>query len=325
MEICSKIKKSSILGTALLCLTFLNPLVAYDWGYDHGSSLEVDQWNACGVFTAGYRDDQINTKVKGLDADLGYVISDGLKAHLCLAEIGFKGRLTVLKSWFIQGYAMYGSTLGGKAHEKTKAKIACEALTRTKSHIRRGHVDDFNISVGCFVGPKNFRFAPKVGWSWDNQFYQVGKATTNHVQDCVLSYLSYKDRWEGPWVGFETYYTWFDAEFGIGYEYHRPKWHGKWSLRGSDVQSGAFSDKRHANKAYGNCISFNTNYRLREHFSVGLDFKYQVWRVTKKGKEKPEGSADDFADIGQLKPENDELVHAGWKSVGIKLDFRVCF
>lgn len=248
-------------------------------GYCYENSCISEGVDAAIDFTAGYRYDKYATSVHVFDPPETLVLTDNLKFNnLNVYEIGVDSRILVCREWLVRLYATFGKIHDGTYTEVVTAPGIGQATVR--SNARKGNTSDFSVGGGyLFPCSCGFGVGPIAGWSYDYQKVKIGTAKTDGVCDPVLSDLSYKMRWQGPWLGIQGQFMCYDAEVSLGYEYHWSHWHASWSLAGPDVPEVAFSDRRKCNSAFGNVIFLNGAYFFCDCWEVRLGLKAQYWKA----------------------------------------------
>lgn len=263
---------------------------------------------------AGYRHDELTTLIEAYDPSDVFLLSDDLKAkNLNIYEIGLKGRLS-LCGFMVKGFGTIGKVYNGKYTERVEDSDNIETVTR--SDIYSGHTCDASIGAGYLFSLFNIYAGPVGGWSYHSQKIKMRDAETDSISDSALDGLTYKMRWEGPWIGLEGGCRLFCIEFSAGYEYHWPHWHADWLLDGPDVSGGPYSDRRKAHDGYGQVAFIDAAYVFYNYFTLGAELKYQYWKA-KNGHEKPKNGS--FSDVGLNDTEVDRIPRATWKSWEIQL------
>jgi hypothetical protein len=102
----------------------------------------------------------------------------------------------------------------------------------------------------------------------------------------------------------------------LGYEFHVVQWHAQWRLKGDDVISGAFSDRRHSNQCYGNVGFINVNYNFFQCWTIAIGARYNYFKAA-HGREKP--LAGSFSSIGKSDVEVDKVRKATWQSFAMQM------
>lgn len=293
------------------------------WTNTDGIKDEISCWNWSGSVdvTGGYRSDRITCLIDAFDPPGTFISSDDLKAkNLSVWEWGLKGRLQ-LGNFYTKAWGTFGIIPSGNYSELGTG--ADGGTSHTKGLIRHGKVEDASFGLGYLFNVCDWLcFAPIGGWAYDYQRVKVRNAHTDGVSDPIINGLSYTNRWQGPWVGFDSGMVVDCIAINVGYEYHWAHWHAVWKLSGDDVVGGAFSDKRHSNNASGNVVYLNTFWNAWDDLEAGLLLKYQYWRA-KNGQMLP--LAGSFAAVGFGADEVDKIPHAVWQSIEIQLSLGYAF
>lgn len=237
--------------------------------------------------TGGYRYDKLTASVHVFDPPDNLVLTDNLKINgLNIYEIGVDGRILVCRQWFVRIFGTFGRENNQGRYAETVTALGIGEAT-TYSKVRNANTSDFSIGggylfpCGCGVG-----VGPSVGWSYDYSRIKMGNAFTGGTADPVLDRLSYKTRWQGPWVGVEAQYNCYNSWVALGYQYHWSHWHASWRLSGPDIPDVAFSDRRKCNGAFGNVIFLDGAYGFCDTWEIALCLKAQYWKAN-DGKIKP--------------------------------------
>lgn len=284
---------------------------AQAFGYCYDNSCINEGVDASIDFLAGYRYDKIAASVHVFDPPDNLILADDLNLKsLNIYEIGVGARILVCREWFVRLNGTFGRIKNGNYTENVNTLGDVRAISKSK--VRHGNTNDFSVGAGylfpcgCGIG-----VGPVAGWSYDYQRVKMGSAKTDGICDPILTGLSYKNRWQGPWIGVEAQYNCCDAWLSLGYEYHWSHWHASWTLSGSDIANVAFSDRHKSNDAFGNVIFLSGSYCLCDCWELGLTFKAQYWRVS-SGRLVPRNS--NFENIEISSTEVDKVHSASWHS-----------
>lgn len=284
-------------------------------------SIRCQDWGATIDATGGYRYDKLTCLIDAFDPPGTFLSSDDLKAkNLSVWEWGLRSRVRLgrlhVKTWGTFGVIPYGSY-------SERGTDAADVSSTIRADVRHGKVEDFSVGAGyLFEATEWFCLAPVAGWSYNYQRIKLRHAETDGISDLTINGVSYKNRWQGPWLGFEAATELGCLAVNLGYEYHWAHWHAAWKLAGDDVRGGPFSDRRKANNASGNVVFLNTFWNAWDDLDAGLLLKYQYWRAT-GGHMTP--LAGSFADIGLGADEKDKVKHATWQSFEIQLSLGYTF
>lgn len=278
-------------------------------------------WGGTVDATGGYRYDEITCLINAYDPPGTFLSSDDLKAkNLSVWEWGLKSRLR-LGNFYAKAWGTFGIIPFGNYTETGTS--ADDISSRTKADVRHGKVTDASFGGGyLFCFGDCFSFAPTVGWSYNYQRIKLKHAHTDGISDPIVNGLAYKNRWQGPWAGFDTVAQISCLAINAGYEYHWAHWHAEWKLAGDNQIGGAFSDRRKSTHASGNVVYLNTYWNAWDDLDAGVLLKYQYWRA-KNGRETPIGST--FAELGFGADEEDKVAHAIWQSIEIQLSLGYTF
>lgn len=303
------------------------------------------------MLTSGYRLDEFRNTIHIYEPSSVFIGNDTLKAReINSFQLGLKGRGEVC-NFMLRFNADYAWLGDGQYTESTDFPPVPE--NRVKAGLKNGDFQDFTIGVGYYFQVPcvcNFEVAPIVGWSYHRQKFKINHTrekiapsipsmevatgsgsssfetisfpSPGDISVPVLNGVSFKNRWEGPWLGIDFVYDACPFKVYAGYEYHWATWHADWKLAGPDVQTGAFSDKRHSKCAHGQVAYLDSEYELCSNWIVGLGLKFNYW-VARHGKERP--IAGSFSSIGLPSDEHDHVNRAIWRCVTVTLDLGYAF
>lgn len=279
-------------------------------GSCYGNSCINEGVEASIDFIGGYRYDKLKTSVNVYDPPENLILTDNLKINdINIYEVGVGGRILVCREWLVRLYGTFGQVQNG---QYTEVVSVPGAQSNTKSHVRKGNTNDFSVGGGyLFPCGCGFGVGPVAGWSYDYERVKMGRAKTDGLPEPVLDDLTYKMRWQGPWLGVEGQYNCYNARVSLGYEYHWSHWHASWTLHGPDVPGVAFSDRRKSNDAFGNVIFLDGAYGFCDSWEIGLGFKAQYWKAN-GGRVLPR--AKNIAEAGVSPTEVDRVRSAIWHS-----------
>lgn len=266
----------------------------------------------------GYRWDKISTTIQAFAPPGNFILQDTLDAdNIHLWTIGIAGRELFYECLLVKGSAEWGKVCNGDYNETSFIPRGAESTTTAQ--VYSGNSQDFSLGGGIFlpVFCNEFSLGILGGWAHNTQRIKMRHAISDGEPEPVLNDLTYKMKWEGPWVGGEALYSHCGFDFDVGVEWHFPRWRANWKLAGPDIFDGPYSDTRWANNNnHGFVTFFNTSYPLLSCIDVGLYFKYQYWKA-KHGKEKPQ--AGSFALVGLPANEVDKIPDASWQSYSVNL------
>jgi len=281
-----------------------------DWNYKFSGDAQL---------SGGYRYDEISASINSFDAPGVFVSQDKLKIKkMHIWEVGGKARVT-LGNVYIRGYGYTGWGSHGKYTERVSDGIGDFSVSRADvKHIR---TQDALVGLGYMFTTTDcsgncWGIAPIAGWSYAHQRVKLKDGNTNGFEDLIFDGLVYKNRWSGPWLGFDVSYAHCDFSVNAGYEYHWANWHAEWLLDDVDVLPNAFSDRRHAKNAHGNVVYIDGFWSFACNWEIGLGFKFQEWNA-RKGHVEPIAG---LAAAGLLPTAEDKLKHAKWCSAELTLN-----
>ncbi len=285
--------------------------------------------------TNGYRQDRIYSHINSYAPPTNLIFRDKLSIKdISYYQLGLRGNVFICEPMIDLGdlyicletdYAWAGS---GTYHEK--GFVPAGMTSHTKARVHSGDAEDFIVGGGylfdfnrcCGIVPEGFVIGPIAGWSYQRQKLKMEHATTNGKTNNALNGLTYTNRWQGPWLGFDATHIVNDFEFNIGYEYHWAEWDATWVIRGPANIDVAFSDRRKSENTTGQVFYLNGCWKTCYGLSLGLGVKYQSWH-TSSGHEKPK--AGSFAAIGLSSSEHDVVKSAGWTSFAATFDIGYVF
>lgn len=284
-------------------------------------SIRCMDWGVTIDATGGYRYDRLTCNINAFDPPGTFISSDDLKAtNLNVWEWGLRSRVR-LGSIYAKAWGTFGFIGDGDYREVGRG--ASGSSSTSKADAGQGSVEDASFGLGYLFEVTDWLcLAPVGGWSYNYQRIKINNAETDGVDDPVIDGVSYKDRWQGPWVGFEAATNLWCFTLNLGYEYHWAHWHGTWKLNSSDVPGGAFSDRRKSNDASGNVVYLNTFWNAWDCLDAGVLLKYQYWQA-KGGRLTPLHGT--FADLGFGADEVDKISKATWQSFEIQLSLGYTF
>lgn len=233
----------------------------------------------------GYRNDRIGTTIKGYDGKGGYsekerIFSDSLRAkRISIYEVGGYFDITVCREWILKTYATFGWIEGGNFKEGFRNLEVPRSIS--KGNVRSGNTTDFSIGGG-YLFPFTYcvSVGPVAGWSYNYQKIRVKRVDTIGIADPLFDRLSYKMRWQGPWIGIQGRLDLCNVNVHGGYEYHWSHWRGRRSLSGFHFPECSFLDRHRSHSGYGNVVFFDVRRLLCGYWEIGVSLKYQFWEVS---------------------------------------------
>lgn len=301
-------KADALFGVMDSCWNPIDNFLSWNWE----TTLDV---------TGGYRNDRLTCVIDAFDPPGTLISIDDLKAtNLSVWEWGAKSRVR-LGDFYVKAWGTFGIITDGRYTETGSAPN--QASIVSKAHISQGKTEDASFGLGyLFCVGDYLSLSPVGGWSYNYQRVKLKHAKTEGIADPTLDGVTYRNRWQGPWAGFEATTCLGCITINLGYEYHWAHWHAEWKLNNTDILGLSFSDRRKANNASGNVVSLNSFWNIWEDFDAGILFKYQYWRA-KNGRETP--IAGSFADVGLGADEVDKIPRAIWQSYEIQLSLGYTF
>lgn len=279
-------------------------------------AVSAQWWESSFDLDVGYRKDTLSCLIEAYDSPGNLLLTDDLNINkIYVLEIGAKGKCIAWDKFLLKSFLYSGTTPRGNYNETVTDAFG--ARDNTKLKVDSGQTVDFSLGGG-FLFPicLGVRIGPTGGWSYNHQHLKM------HGGGKTLNGLKYKNRWQGAWIGVDSYLSFCGYHLNAGYEYHIPHWSAYWLLKKKNVYGGAFSDVRKSTKGYGNVVYldfYSTNF-----FCIRIDcqVKYQYWKM-RDGCEHPKSAS--FASVGLDKNEQDKIPKASWQSfellVGLGLDF----
>lgn len=271
-------------------------------------------WDGDIYLTGGYRSDCLETALTILDLNEETLFTDTIKGkNIDVYQIGVKGKASICNQYFVRGYAIFGTIADdGKYHEKEADPQGNSAEIEAK--ITDGYTADYSIGAGyLFPLARCLSIGPSIGYAYVRESITMDDAEFEGEELSILNDLVYKMRWQGPWLGADAVYTIGCFDLHLGYEYHWCDWRAEWLLDGPDIPQEAFSDERKSSDAYGNVFFVDANYRFCRCWNIGLEFKYQYWKVD-SGRVEPKNSTYEqlgFDNISKTKVNRADLVTYG--------------
>jgi hypothetical protein len=282
----------------------------------------------------GFRRDEVSTFINATDAiefpDLpgNVFLTDDLKfKRLNIYEIGVEGTLAVPTCWtngecflsqfYLEGYAYWGKVYDGHFHVRDESFDPDDSGVFTNSgKARSGTTHNYKAGIGyLFCINECLGISPVVGYSWDRL-----KARASHVVDETGAFpqirqdLTYTTKWRGPYLGVNLAYDLNCFRFGAGYEYHWSRFRASFDLAfpdDPDANCSGFSDRRRANRAYGNVVWLSGSWFFCECWDLSIRGKYSHYKA-RNGREIPR--AGSFEAVGCSPTEVDKISSAKWKS-----------
>ena len=300
--------KSICLSMTFFCLAIASKAFALDYGpyFD---------------FTNAYRVGDVSCLIQQFNPSPNPIGSDSFKINnIQIYQLGVDTRLPICNEWYVRGVVNYGWVLGGNVIEKLRTGVGIAAApTELLANIDNGDVFDSSLGLG-FLYPilDGWRMGMIGGWSYNFQRFKLEKFrdATTAAPFPDLEGVTYKQFWNGPWIGIETLFsTFWHIDANVGVEYHWPKWRADFDLLGPDVIGGSFSDHRNAPIGNAQVAYINLKYYPNTCWDLGLQFKYQHWEIT-SGHELPR--AGTFPDVGLPATEVDRIPLAFWWAFDIQ-------
>jgi hypothetical protein len=267
--------------------------------------------------------------------------------NLNIAFIEGRGKYVTCDNFYLRAGGDYGWICSGENTDSDYLKLTPESpkVEFSRSTARtKGHVYDANIAVGYefHFCDDNLTFAPLIGYSWKGQHVhdshlvqEIAFDPEYPSEDAYSYYLgssgqsidglhsSYKTRWNGPFVGFDSEYH-YDCEWSIiaGYEYHWGQYHAKgdWNLR-EDLPNGF---THHAKNSYGHVFDLGLKWDFCECWTASLHGGFQYFRAD-HGRDRALVSETDVGDIDAKLYVSAPLKKVQWYSGSIALDLGLVF
>lgn len=279
-------------------------------------AVSAQWWESSFDLDLGYREDSLTCLIEAYDPPGTLILSDDLHlSKLRILEIGTKGKCIACETWLLKAHLFSGFVPHGNYTDTVK--IPNESDDVTKLRVCSGQTLDFSLGGG-FLFPifPGVRVGPTGGWSYNHQHLKM------HSTRRKLNGLRYENRWQGAWIGVDSYLSFCGFGVNAGYEYHNPHWSGYWLLKGKNVSGGPYSDVRKSTKGYGNVVYFDASTTGFFCIKLNCQVKYQYWKM-RDGREHPKSAS--FKSVGLGKNEVDKIPRATWQSfeviVGLGLDF----
>lgn len=284
-------------------------------------------YNFCGdiALSGGYRCDKITAHVDAFSAPDVFEGTDDLKIDdLSIWEIGAKGRI-YFGNFYLRsnGYCGFGNSGHYREHGDNsfgqpsfESRASLHSISTQDFIFGIGYVFTFNDYWNNCLG-----IAPVGGWGYNQQRVKLSHGETNGIEDQVFDGLVYKNRWNGPWIGFDLQYQICDFAFYAGYEYHWLHWHAEWLLDDVNVLPTAFSDRRRTNNANGYAVYLDGYWNFLCSWEIGLGFKFQEFNVNKSSLKPVAG----FEEAGLPPTEDDEVWEARWLSAQVTINLGYYF
>ena len=239
--------------------------------------------------TNGYRQDKLACLINTFDPAGTFIGSDNLTAHnMSIYQLGLKARYEQC-GILVRADGDYGWGNDGHYHE-TFHDAVTQTITDTTAKLHHVNVQDGTVGAGylfnlndCGCGMYGINLdgvaiGPVAGWSYARQQFKLKNTFTNGVFDPVVNGVKYTERWQGPWLGVDATGAFCNYVLRTGYEYHWATWHATWTLPGPDT-IGAFSDRRHANDAWGQVAYLDGRWYFCSGWNVGFGAKFQFWKA----------------------------------------------
>lgn len=267
------------------------------------AELPVDSFCSLSV---GYRCDDLHVVSLALGPDGGDVMQNQMRqSELDLLEVGIVGGLTIDSNWLTLARISLGDVFDG--HYKESGIEFIEAATRAK--IRSGISVEASIGSGYLFPLSSWmRIGPMAGWSFSALNTKTSHVTVQEV-DCQVSY---KNRWQGPWLGAAFTTCLWGCGIYAEYEYHWSEWSARWVPNRNDLYGVLFADQRHSTHGVGQVGRVGANYAICENWSAALEFCYRFWR-THDGSIRPRSGS--FTEVGALGITSEKVDRSSWSSV----------
>jgi hypothetical protein len=250
-------------------------------------------------FGVGYRQDDINWKIKTPDAVTPIAKSELKFRDLEIFFLGAKLKANIGCSLFVRSSFDYGWILDGRVRESDRfysdvssttfadggvSEAAAFDQVTVHNHTRRNssNVWDFDIALGypiqCWCD--EFQIAPMIGFNYDRQNIKAHEGTVLSDSDLDIpgveavagSTASYRASWWGPWIGFDVAYVSCECWTLYGeFEFHFTR-----TRRERSSHSGFeyFDDYEHTKYGYGYKFKVGGNYIICDDWFVDASVAY---------------------------------------------------
>ena len=259
------------------------------------SAVQVpDQLNLSG----GYRNDVISAHTT-ITEPSGFTTVDRLRFdNIDLGVVGLEYRFTLpqcdrccehpfLRNFYVDGYAYWGWSESDDFARNVNEGFEDANTTFISTGHQKARTEDFQIALGYLVYNCDcWAVGLKGGYAYNYQRVRTSSGSTAveagpATADPVYSGLVLKQRWQGPWLGAEVFFsTCCDVLVNIGYEYHFAHYHALFDVpAATEAGLANFTNKKSAHSAYGNVGYINAHYSLCDCWDVGLGFTYKLYRT----------------------------------------------
>lgn len=215
------------------------------------------------------------------------------------------GGVTLDSNWLTVARIGLGDVWDG--HYKESGLELIEETTRAK--IRSGVSVDASVGSGYMFPLSSWmRIGPMVGWS----FSALNTKTSHVTVQEVACEVSYKNRWQGPWLGAAFITCLWGCGIYAEYEYHWSDWSARWVPSRNDLYGVLFADQRRSSHGVGQVGRVGANYAISRNWSAALEFCHRFWR-TYEGSIRPRSGS--FAEVGALGITSEKVDRSSWRSV----------
>lgn len=309
-------------------MTFLVGSVSYANAYVNDSNI---------IFEAGYRHDDISWKAQVPAHDPLFGTSSKLK-DINIFQIGLKGRTTLSCNFYGRASFSVGWVLDGDQEDRfelfasplatiSSAEIDDIAITRRSRNIVDGRfVLDADIAIGYpfYLCDCTMYVAPVVGYAFNEQNFRFDR-DDNFSLTSVSGFLlpvgnsgccseQFVSRWYGPFIGADFVYHPCGECWGLfaQLEYHWAQYNTKRHTDDDFSDFGRFHHK--IRDGHGWVFAAGADYEFCNAWTVGLDFKVQEYRASKRHHHDDSGFfSEDFSGDSHLR----SRIH--WHSFAINL------
>lgn len=265
-------------------------------------ALSAQWWESSLSLEAGYRQDSLTCLIEGYDLPDTLLFKNNLNVeNISVVEIGAKGRCIAWDSFLFKSSLYSGITPTGNYSDVRTFDFSDEKRS-SKFKVQSGITVDFSVGTG-FLFPfycRKFRIGPTGGWSYNAQQLTIYNGCRK------FDGLKYRNRWQGPWVGIDSYIALLGFHLDAGYEYHFPHWSAYRLLKRHHSYNNAYSDSRKSTRGYGNVAYFDFYTTQFLCIKLNCQLKYQYWKMT-DGCERPKRGHLPYDEVHQIP-------HATWQS-----------
>lgn len=272
-------------------------------------------WESSFDLDVGYRQDELTCTIDAYNPADNFIYTDDLKlTNLHVYEAGAKGKCIAWDTWLLKSYLYSGFVPHGNYSDTVTLVNGSSSSQKLK--VNTGQTVDFALGGG-FLFPIycGVRVGPTGGWSYHHQHIKMGCDRGKYRG------LEYKNRWQGAWIGADTFLSFRGFGVNAGYEYHIPHWSGYWLIKKKFVPGGPFSDVRKSKRGWGNVVYFDASTVNFCCIRLNCQLKYQYWKMH-DGCAHPKSKS--FAAVG-LAHQKEKVRRATWQSfealLGIGLEF----